>query len=222
MKATAPAAVALLLRSFTDGKSRLSGALPAPQREALVRTMAEAVRRAAGDLPLLVVTPDPAVRRWALDVGAKAVEDPGRGLDTAAARAREATLRAGIDRLVLAHADLPLADDLTWLVDGPTVTVVADRHGSGTNVLALPTAAGLRFGYGAGSCAHHLAEARRLGLDAAVVTDPLLGWDVDEPDDLPLPSGTSLRALRAASARERAARCATPGRARGDRGASGR
>ncbi len=207
---TAPAAVALLLRGFADGKSRLGGAMPAARREALVRAMAGAVRRAVGDLPLLVVTPDPVVRRWALEVGGQAVEDPGCGPDEAASRAREATRQAGIDRLVVAHADLPLADDLTWLVDSPAVTVVADRHGTGTNVLALPTAAALRFGYGAGSCAHHLAEAHRLGLDAAVVADPLLGWDVDEPDDLPLPSGPSLRALRAASARERATRRATP------------
>ena len=210
MSASEATAVALLLRGFADGKSRLAGTLPASGREALVRTMAEAVRRAAGDLPWLVVTPDPAVRRWAVEGGGQAVDDPGGGLDAAAARAREAAQRAGIDRLVLAHADLPLADDLTWLARGPTVTVVTDRHRRGTNVLALPTAAALRFGYGPDSCAHHLAEARRLGLDAEVVADPLLGWDVDEPADLPLPSGASLRALQAASARERAARWATP------------
>ncbi|MFO8075169.1 MAG: 2-phospho-L-lactate guanylyltransferase [Actinomycetota bacterium] len=204
---TAPAAVALLLRGFAHGKSRLAGALPPGGREALVREMAAAVRRAAGGLPFLVVTPDPVVRRWALEAGGQVVEDPGRGLDEAARRAREAVRQAGIGRLVLAHADLPLADDLTWLVDSPAVTVVTDRRGHGTNVLALPTPAPLRFGYGPRSCAHHLAEAHRLGLDAAVVADPLLGWDVDEPGDLPLPSGAGLDALQAASARERA----TPG-----------
>ncbi len=103
-----------------------------------------------------------------------------------------AVAHRGIARAVVAHADLPLATDLAWVADADGVTLVPDRHGDGTNVACVPAAARFRFAYGAGSCARHEAEAQRLGLTVRVVPDPLLGWDVDRPEDLDLPSGRRL------------------------------
>ena len=68
--------------------------------------------------------------------------------------------------------------------DGPGVTLVPDRYGNGTNVIALPTGAGFRFSYGPGSFARHRAEAERLGLPVRVLDLPDLAWDVDEPADM--------------------------------------
>jgi 2-phospho-L-lactate guanylyltransferase (CobY/MobA/RfbA family) len=68
------------------------------------------------------------------------------------------------------------------------VTLVPDRHGDGTNVACVPTEAGFRFSYGAGSCARHELEALRLRLPVRVVPDVRLGWDVDRPADLDLPA----------------------------------
>jgi 2-phospho-L-lactate guanylyltransferase len=62
---------------------------------------------------------------------------------------------------------------------------VPDRHGDGSNVLAVPTGAGFSFSYGPGSFDAHRAEARRLELAFEVIDDPDLAWDVDGPDDLP-------------------------------------
>jgi len=85
------------------------------------------------------------------------------------------------------HADLPLATRLAWVADFPGVTLVPDRRLDGTNVLAVPTAAGFGFSYGAGSFGRHRAEAARLGLAARLVRDPHLAWDVDLPVDLAWP-----------------------------------
>ena len=90
--------------------------------------------------------------------------------------------------MVVAHADLPLATDLSWVAGQDGVTLVPDRHGDGTNVAGVPTGSGFTFAYGAGSCALHEAEARRLGLAVRVVPDARLGWDVDRPEDLDLPT----------------------------------
>jgi 2-phospho-L-lactate guanylyltransferase len=93
----------------------------------------------------------------------------------------------GVERAVVAHADLPLATRLAWVADFDGVTLVPDRRLDGTNVLAVPTGAGFRFSYGAGSFGRHRAEAARLGLRARLVQDPRLAWDVDLPADLAWP-----------------------------------
>ncbi len=64
------------------------------------------------------------------------------------------------------------------------MVLVPDRRDDGTNVACLPSAAGFRFAYGAGSFGRHRAEAARLGLPLRIERDAALGWDVDVPDDL--------------------------------------
>ena len=89
---------------------------------------------------------------------------------TAPSRRESPTWRGrGVDRVVVAHADLPLATELAWLADFDGVTLVPDRHLDGTNVACVPADAGFRFAYGAGSFSGHRAEAARLGLVARLV-----------------------------------------------------
>jgi 2-phospho-L-lactate/phosphoenolpyruvate guanylyltransferase len=100
--------------------------------------------------------------------------------------------RRGVERVVVAHADLPLARSLAWVGDFGGVTLVPDRHLDGTNVAGVPAGSGFRFAYGPGSFAAHRAEATRLGLPVRLVPDDALGWDVDVPADLDVPSRLSL------------------------------
>jgi 2-phospho-L-lactate guanylyltransferase len=90
----------------------------------------------------------------------------------------------GVDQVTVAHADLPRATDLAAVGDAPGITLVPDRYGNGTNVLALPTHTGFHFSYGPGSFARHRAEARRLGGPLRLLDRPDLAWDVDEPADV--------------------------------------
>jgi 2-phospho-L-lactate guanylyltransferase len=193
-----PAAVVIPVKAFAAAKVRLAPALTPAERAALARSMAEQVVAAAGILPVTVVCDDLAVVEWAEDLGVDVAWTPGLGLDGAVEAGVDAVARAGARRAIVAHADLPLARDLAALLPlGDEVVLVPDRHADGTNVAVVPTAAGFRFAYGPGSFARHGAEAERLGLVATVVRDPRLGWDVDRPADLDLPTDAEL--LRAAS-----------------------
>jgi 2-phospho-L-lactate/phosphoenolpyruvate guanylyltransferase len=182
------AAVVVPVKAFTAAKVRLSGALDPAERAELARRMGEVVLAAAAPLPAVVVCDDDEVRAWAEAAGARVVWCPGRGLNGAVADG-VATLRAdGVEMAVVAHADLPLATRLDWVVAFPGVTLVPDRRLDGTNVLAVPTGSGFRFSYGAGSFGRHRAEAAARGLPARMVRDDRLAWDVDVPADLAWPT----------------------------------
>jgi 2-phospho-L-lactate guanylyltransferase len=178
------AAVLVPVKAFHRAKVRLAPALPADERAALARTMAEGVLRAADGLPVAVVCDDQDVAVWARSRGAEVVWAPGRGLNGAVAAGVDQLAAAGIHHVIVAHGDLPLADHLGWVADFEGVTIVPDRHDKGTNVLGVPAAAGFRFSYGAGSFERHRIEAHRLGLPLRVSRSPRLTWDVDVPADL--------------------------------------
>jgi 2-phospho-L-lactate guanylyltransferase len=188
------AAVVVPVKAFHAAKLRLAPALSPEARAALAREMATRVVRAAGPLPVLVVCDDETVRSWAIEVGATAHWTPGLGLIGAVEAGVDAAAASGADRVLVAHADLPLATGLSHVVGTDGVVIVPDRWNDGTNVITIPATSGFRFAYGPGSAAHHQAEARRLGLEVHRIDDQVLGWDVDLPGDLQLPSGEDLAA----------------------------
>ncbi|HZM32495.1 MAG TPA: 2-phospho-L-lactate guanylyltransferase [Acidimicrobiales bacterium] len=194
MPATTSAAVIVPVKAFSAAKVRLAGALDPGERAALARHMAEIVLLAAAPLPVVVVCDDDEVRSWAERSGARVVWCPGRGLNGAVADGVAAVAADGVERAVVAHADLPLATRLEWVADFPGVTLVPDRRLDGSNVVGVPTGAGFAFSYGAGSFDRHRAEAARLGLAARLVRDAALAWDVDLPADLAFPGAAGLAA----------------------------
>jgi 2-phospho-L-lactate guanylyltransferase len=172
------------VKAFSDAKVRLAGALPPAERAVLARTMAERVVAAAGPLPVAVVCNDRDVATWARELGALVIWEPGQGLNRAVEDGVRHLAGLGVEHVIVAHADLPLATDLAWIGRYPGVTLVPDRREDGTNVIGLPTGTEFVFSYGPGSFARHVSEARRLQVPWRVVRAPLLAWDVDLPDDL--------------------------------------
>jgi 2-phospho-L-lactate/phosphoenolpyruvate guanylyltransferase len=146
--------------------------------------MADRVLSAAAPLPVAVVCEDPDVAQWARSRGALVVWEPGRGLNGAVEAGVDRLRASGAVQVTVAHADLPRATDLARVGAAPGVTLVPDRYGNGTNVLAVPADAGFQFSYGPGSFARHRAEAARLGLATRVLDLPDLAWDIDEPGDV--------------------------------------
>jgi 2-phospho-L-lactate guanylyltransferase len=199
---TTTAAVLVPVKAFAAAKQRLAGVLDPPARVALATAMASTVLRAAGSLPTTVVCDDEDVRVWAEHEGVEVVWTPGLGLNGAVGTGVGHLARRGVDRVIVAHADLPLARDLTWLADTDGVTLVPDRHHDGTNAACIPATSGFSFAYGAGSFRAHRAEAVRLGLPLRLVPDAHLGWDVDVAGDLLVPA-----ALRPPPYLETAAPC---------------
>lgn len=186
--APAPVAVVVPVKDFARAKVRLAGELGPAERAALARHMATIVLEAAAPLPVCVVCDDPEVREWATDAGAEVIWTADLGLNGAVQAGVAELARRGVTTAVVAHSDLPLATALEWVAATPGVTIVPDRRLDGTNVIAVPAAAGFRFSYGAGSFSAHRDEAARLGLQTRVVRDARLGWDVDLPADLALPA----------------------------------
>lgn len=172
------------VKAFSQAKARLAAVLDESARAALAREMASNVLRAAGSLPVTVACDDEEVAEWATASGAAVAWTPGLGLDGAVQAGVDALARQGAERVVVAHADLPHALDLSPVAQGDGVVAVPDRHEDGTNVLAVPTAAGFRFAYGPGSFRRHEAEAARLHLPYRVLRPADLTWDVDVPADL--------------------------------------
>ena len=179
------------MKAFARAKVRLAPALHPGPRAELARSMAAAVLRAAGPLPVAVVCDDDDVREWAARQGARVVWTPGLGLDGAVAEGVRRLAAGGAARVIVAHADLPLAVDLAWVGRFDGVTLVPDTRDEGTNVLCVPVAPPFPFAYGPGSFARHGAAALALGLPLRVVREPRLGRDVDEPADL-APAGLAV------------------------------
>jgi 2-phospho-L-lactate guanylyltransferase len=183
-------AVLVPVKAFHLAKVRLAPALPDADRAALARTMADAVLRAAAPIPTAVVCDDEDVAAWARSRGVEVLWTPGLGLNGAVEEGVRQLAAGGATYVTVAHADLPLADDLSWVSRFPGVTLVPDRHDEGTNVVGIPAACGFRFSYGAGSFIRHRAEAARLPLPWRVVRRTALAWDVDVPADLRYPAAS--------------------------------
>ena len=169
----------LPIRGF-DGKTRLAGALEAPERRAVLEEMslrAVKVGLEAG-LRVQVVTPSEDVRSWAEELGATATGDAGAGLTGACA--------AAVDGLsgepwIVAHADLPLvtAEALGTVIEAlGTGTVLVPSKDGGTSIIA--GRGPFPFAYGPGSFHRHLAADPT----ATVLTVPELSVDLDSADDL--------------------------------------
>jgi 2-phospho-L-lactate/phosphoenolpyruvate guanylyltransferase len=185
----------LPVKRFGAAKQRLAPELAPSQRRELAAAMVEDVLAALTVVrPLegiVVVTAEDDVRTLATARGLPLVDDPrGAGQSPAAALgiARAAVL--GAERVVLVPGDCPLLSpaELTRLLtehrDSPGVTIVPDRHGTGTNALVLSPPTAIAPAFGPASRRRHESLARAAGLEAVVAEVPSLGLDVDTADDL--------------------------------------
>ncbi len=96
----------------------------------------------------------------------------------------------GADVVLLVPGDCPALDptQLTALLQSvepaPSVVLVPDRHGTGTNGLLLHPPSAIEPSFGPGSRERHTALAEEAGASLRVEEMPSLVLDVDTPDDL--------------------------------------
>lgn len=190
-------AVLIPVKDFRRAKGRLAGALEPDERASLAREMATHVVQAQGNAEVAIACDDDLVAEWATSLGAQVIWCPGTDLNGAVATGIAALRDDGIDRVAIAHSDLPRAGDLSWLLDWAGITIVPDHNRTGTNVLALPTHLPFSFAYGAGSFDLHVREAVRHRCGLRIVHDDDLAWDIDHPVDLDGPAAAALASLRA-------------------------
>ena len=168
------------LKAAAARKTRLAASLSSEARldlsEILFRHLIEVLARRPEIGRVVLLSEDRPV-----DWAGLWISDQGRGLNAEI----EAAARAlGGKRLLVIHADLPAvsADDIAALISaaGETVAIAPDRHGAGTNAIALTDASGFPFAFGPESFKRHREAAPK----ARIVERPGLGLDIDTPADL--------------------------------------
>lgn len=205
-------AAILPIKSFSEAKQRLAAGLDPATRRALAEAMfcdvLVALRRCHGLGPVLVVTGDPEAHALALSQDARVLADTDDGHNPAAACGIAQALAEGCERVLLVPGDCPLLDPgeleavLAKATPSPSVLIVPDRHGAGTNALLLTPPEAIAPAFGPGSCARHQDIARRAGVHAEVVEVPGLALDLDTPEDLDALTA-ALDASRGGAARTR-------------------
>lgn len=193
--------------SLERAKSRLGAALDPEERHDLVlrllaRTV-DACRAAPSITRTLVVSPDPTALAEAERHGAKPVRQQENGLNEGLREARDLAVAAGADAILILPADLPLitADALEEVIAAaartvPTVALVGDRHGRGTNALFIRPPHAIEPCFGGDSAAAHRAQAMAAGAQLRELDGPLT-LDIDTTDDLLLAEQLAPHALRA-------------------------
>jgi 2-phospho-L-lactate guanylyltransferase len=196
---TAPARIAAIIpvNTLEGAKSRLGGTLDAEERRDLVegllaRTVDAALAVLAdgrlGDV--VVISPDREVLGRATVLGVRTLRQRTSGLNAGLIEAREDVVTGGADALLVLPIDLPFitADAVLTLIEAietspANVALVTDRHGSGTNALALRPPGVIGFAFGPGSRAAHRAAAAAAGATYLELESPL-NVDLDTADDL--------------------------------------
>jgi 2-phospho-L-lactate guanylyltransferase len=162
-------------------KSRLAAALAPVFRESLAeelyRHVVACVERAGLFSSIVTVSPAPPPAGMATRFWQQQAHDLNHELTSVRASTK--------GPLLVLNADLPLLtpDDLRVLVRSAEQTgcaLACDRHGTGTNAVALLVDVPFAFSFGPGSlCAHSFSTPR-----ATVVCRTGLACDLDTPDDV--------------------------------------
>jgi 2-phospho-L-lactate guanylyltransferase len=193
----------LPVKSFGAAKQRLAPALGSGSRQVLARAMfadvLASLRKVPGLDSVVVVTADPAADAAARGQGVPVLGDTAQsGQSAAASIGISYALAEGFERVLLVPGDTPLLDpgELAELLASPRpVSIVPDRHRTGTNALVLAPPDAIWPSFGPGSLERHVAAAEAAGVSYGVEEVPTLMLDVD--------TGSDLRALIGALAKRR-------------------
>lgn len=174
------------LKAAAARKTRLAGALDSDAQAALATQMADHVIATLAGVAAIssirVLSPAPG------DIPGTVWEaDHGRGLNAELDRVCAALVGK---RLLIIHADLPLlcAEDIAALLAAAEATgaaIATDRHGTGTNALAMREAETVGFAFGPDSLSQH----RQRLPHAMVLRREGLAIDIDTADDIALAKG---------------------------------
>jgi 2-phospho-L-lactate guanylyltransferase len=185
----------LPVKRFAVAKARLGDDLSAGTRRALAESMVTdvlmALRRTKAIDEVLIVTSEPAAEAIGHGYGATVLaDDEEEGQSAATLIGIQHALDRDAARVLLVPGDCPALDpaQLTELLAAPalgrSVSIVPDRHGTGTNSLVLVPPDVIEPAFGEDSRARHEQAAAAAGVPCSVVEVPTLLIDVDTGDDL--------------------------------------
>lgn len=160
-------------------KSRLAKFLTLAERRRLSQTMLDHVLRTLREVSEIELVGLLSSHR-PVDPDVRWIRDEKRGLNAELTRARQAW--PGSDVLII-HADLPLvtAGEIRSLLEAAQqsgIAIAPDRHGTGTNAVAIKAERLFQFSFGRASLQRHFADR------SVCVLRPGLATDVDTEADL--------------------------------------
>ena len=147
------------------------------------------LRRVDGLDGVAVVTADPTAERGRSRRGRAGAARHGAGGAVGGRFDRDRAMRSprASSACCSCPGDTPLLDpaEVESLLAIPrAVSIVPDRHGTGTNALVLSPPDAIAPSFGPGSLKRHVAAAEAAGVPSAVEKIPTLMLDVDTGDDL--------------------------------------
>jgi 2-phospho-L-lactate guanylyltransferase len=192
-------AAILPVKRFPLAKQRLGESVAESLRANLARAMVGDVLSSLRECPAIdatiVVTCEPSVAAAARYIDAVVVEDTAeQGQSAAASLGLAHALRAGFERALCVPGDCPTLDP-DELVDllvadtlqesgNPTVVIVPDRHGKGTNGLLLSPPDALSPSFGPDSRTRHERLATQSDVKWRIAQPASLLLDIDTGEDL--------------------------------------
>ncbi|MDG1388398.1 MAG: 5-amino-6-(D-ribitylamino)uracil--L-tyrosine 4-hydroxyphenyl transferase CofH [Halioglobus sp.] len=185
------------LKTLGEAKSRLAGVLLPAERSALVAAMVRDVLQVLCRHPqveaISLVSEDSQVQAIAEAFGVGFIAEGElqvSGLNAVIDAAASQLARTGAERLLVLHGDIPtlgsddLSNVLATLKARGGLVIGTDHDGVGTNLLAFAVNDMPQFHFGEGSCDLHHAWAEKAGLPVAVIKQPGIALDIDDPMDL--------------------------------------
>jgi 2-phospho-L-lactate/phosphoenolpyruvate guanylyltransferase len=186
-------AAILPVKRFVHAKSRLGASVSNPLRGELARAMVGdvlvALSKTRSIERTIVVTGEESVAAAARYLGGLVVQDTAEPTQSAAVSLGIASAVAEVfERVLCVPGDCPALDpvELDSLLDGTSdgVTIIPDRHGTGTNGLLLAPPDAIAPSFGPGSCERHRLLAHAAGADCRVKRVSSLLLDIDTGADL--------------------------------------
>lgn len=181
-------------RGLEAAKTRLATSLSPDERMFLASQLLQRVLKVCREVTddVVVITPSRPLREIVEPSGSRMVVQRGMGLNEGLEQARFDAVVENVGTLAILHGDLPnlRAADIEVLIgalpsDGSAgVAIAPDRAGTGTNGLVLRPPDVIRFRFGVGSFAKHVAEVQTAGVPLVAVNRAGLAFDLDTPEDL--------------------------------------
>jgi 2-phospho-L-lactate guanylyltransferase len=183
--------VVIPVKPLDQTKTRLAAVLPLSERVDLSRRLLQrtiGLARQVGEV--VVISRDAGVRKLAKRAGAWALVEAGQGLNHALQQAADWVIAQGGQAILIVPGDLPLlqSSDLAEIVAlgqrPPAVVIAPSQRLDGTNALLLRPPGLIKFAFGPGSFEKHQQAARGAGVEPVLYRSPMVGLDLDLPEDL--------------------------------------
>jgi 2-phospho-L-lactate guanylyltransferase len=178
------------VKNLANAKQRLAPVLEQSVRTELAQAMLRDVLEALSSYEVSLVTSDPFAIELALECGFAVIRDEINLSETdAIAMATQVCESRGTHSTLVIPADIPLieVEDLRTIYDSAPVrgsVLVPSRDKRGSNAVLRRPAALFPLSFGNDSFMPHLTAAISTNASCVVLSQPRIGLDIDNADDL--------------------------------------